>query len=70
MILSLMSSEQLCIYILKFQYYGHFVELPWFPSFRFWSEEFKMKTRKSQAMFIFWVYKAQINVVDRFWSQF
>ena len=46
-------------YVLIFQYYGVSVEFPWFPIFRL---RLKMKTRKLRKTFVFWIYKAQINV--------
>ena len=46
-------------YVLIYQYYGVSVEFPWFPIFRL---RLKMKTRKLRKTFVFWIYKAQINV--------
>ena len=46
-------------YVLIFQYYGVSLEFPWFPIFRLW---LIMKTRKFRKTFIFWIYKAQMNV--------
>ena len=54
--------------ILTFQYYGLFVEFPWFPGFRFWVQGSKRKPKITDNLY-FWVYKVQMNV-DLFFGHY
>ena len=63
------SSEQHFNYIFKFQFYGLFVEFPWFPSFRS-GHRAKNENPKITKNLYLCFYKAQMNVDPFFYLCF